>query len=424
MLWLLGLAACVAGRSWEPCACPTEAHGVRAEDAECACLPHAEATEVPVASAEFFVAPEGAGDGSEGSPWGEVDWAVVDAALAEGPVAVRFAAGTWRERLDVLRTDGGEHNLLLDGSYEARSVVPGIHTGFDNVSRDHTVVRGFEVTGSADKGIFFNAGSHVVIENNVVHDNGGSPSIHLNYSNRTGLVSDGFAVRSNHVYAQRGECIYIGGAEGSGEASHRGIVVENNLVHGCYAADGKADGINIKDGLGDVVVRRNVVFDVDWGLELGSGGLYEGNLVFSTRDHGVMLNTGFGGFSGVRLVDTAVVHAGEASLYAAPGEVVLEDIVVQRFTSIAARDAALVLGDDVTIELSEVLLLGERPVKSWGTPTVSVEGCATSSPVDMSLELECAEAAAVVLETSELAGPDGVYFTPDDPWLLEGGAGL
>ena len=423
-MWTLWLVACLASRSWEPCACPTEAHGVSASDGACSCLPHAEAEALPSFGEEFFVAPEGAGDGSLGSPWGEVDWAVVDAALAEGPVAVRFSAGTWDRRLDVLREDVGGHLLLLDGSYEERSVVPGIHTGFDNISRDHIVVRGFEVTGSADKGIFFNAGSHVVVENNVVHSNSGSPSIHLNYSNRTGLISEGFVVRSNHVYAQRGECIYIGGAEGTGEVSHHGIVVENNLVHGCYGADGKADGINIKDGLVDVLVRRNVVFDVDWGLELGSGGLYSGNLVFETRREGVQLNTGFGGFSGLRLVDTVVVRSGEGSFYAAPGDVVLDDIVVERFTSLEPGEAGLMLGDDLTIELSDVVLIGDRPVQSWGAPSVSVTGCGASAPEDVGLGIDCWEVAPVSVEPADLAGADGIYFTADDPWLLDGGAAL
>jgi hypothetical protein len=161
---------------------------------------------------------------------------------------------------------------------ERRAVVPGVHTSYDDIPRHRVTVRRLEITGSRDKGVYWRAGDDVVFEDLVVHDNRGSPSIYLEYVSRSGHASSRFTLRSSHIYSQKGECVYIGGSEGEDLDAHARVVIENNLIHDCRSRfSTENDGINIKDRIGEAVVRRNVVFHTDWGIELASPGLYTDN---------------------------------------------------------------------------------------------------------------------------------------------------
>ena len=138
------------------------------------------------------------------------DWQFIHAGLAEGPVRVVFAMGAYAERLQIERSDTSDNRLILDGGGgNWRVVMPGIHTGYEGVI-SHVTVRGFEVIGSRDKGIEWNADDQILIEDVVVYANTGSPAINLQYSNGSGHASTGFVVRNSHLYNQCGECIYIG----------------------------------------------------------------------------------------------------------------------------------------------------------------------------------------------------------------------
>src|SRR5689334_1970514 len=148
---LLLLSACAASHlDAEACTCDgPPAHGARRCDGgdcgPCACLALAPVPPDPAFATELEVAP---GDA--------LDWPAIDAALRGGSVRVAFAAGAYPERLEVLRTDDGPNRLLLDGGGHA-AVVPGIHTTYEDVARSRVTVRGFEVTGSDDKGIYWRA---------------------------------------------------------------------------------------------------------------------------------------------------------------------------------------------------------------------------------------------------------------------------
>lgn len=426
-MWLVLLAGCgLSGRAWEACECDVAGHGARPDDGVCRCLALTGGEPDPDGAIELFVTPDGTGDGSRENPWGRIDWDVVDALLAAGPVAVRFGEGRYDDRIDVLRTVGGEHRLVLDGAADGRdrrASVPGVHTGFEDVSRDRVTIRGFDVTGSRDKGIYFRAGDDLVIEDNIVHGNRGSPSINVDYTSRSGLPSSSIVIRDNHVYDQVGECVYIGGAEGTGVPSHARVEVVGNLIHDCRGIgfDTKHDALNLKDGLGDVRVERNVLFNADWGLEIGSAGVYRHNLVFGTVREGIMLNDGFAAFSDVRIEDSAVLDAGRYGLRATP-ERGMDDVRIERLTVIGAHDAAVAIAGDASVSLVDVVLIGPTAFFGWGAPEVSVEGCAADGANEGPFDATCTAPPAAAV--GDPAGPDGLFFTEDDPWLVTGGATL
>jgi hypothetical protein len=455
------LAACGPGSTGEPCDC--DGHGVQLCDGEdcgpCMCLALLPASEDPEPSATFHVDPDVEhGDGSAERPWTQLDWDALDDALAEGHVRVLFSAleadgaspETWPERLDLTRGDTSEHRLVLEGHAQynrddgdpswaeapngARARVPGITTGYEDVERSHITVRGFEVTGSRDKGIRFQAGDEVIIEDNLVHDNRGSPSISLGYTSRTGHASSSFTVRNNHVWDQRGECVYIGGAGGEDIDAHQRVVVENNLIHDCWVALGtEHDGINIKDRIGEVLVQRNVVFHTDWGIEASSPGLYAHNLVWGTARNGFHFSDGWGsGLNGLQLRDNVSVDAGQAGLYLNASRNPTEGVLIEGFTAVGAAEAGLELGTEagLTARLAELWLEGNAVgLDAWGGVEAEVESCvAADNELDADRDMAaatCTPGSSRLAPLETMAGPDGVFFTQDDPWLApEGGAQL
>jgi len=461
VFWLSLLLACGPDGAGEPCAC--DGHGVQICQGDtcgpCMCLPLLEPSEEPDPASVFWVDPDvPGGDGSAEDPWAALDWDAVDAALAGGHVRVNFSAleadedqaETWPEPLDLHRGDGGEHRLVLDGSswtntsdsqpawVEApagvRARVPGISTGYDDIPRSRITVRGFEVTGSADKGIYVRAGDEVIIEDNLVHDNAGSPSISLDYVSRTGLPSSSFVVRNNHVWNQRGECIYIGGAEGEDLDAHGYVLVENNLVHDCWKRVGTHhDGINIKDRIGQVQVRRNVIFNTDWGIEAASPGLYAHNLVWSTARNAYHFTDGWGeGLSGLVLEHNVAVWAGHAGLYLSAQQQMTDGVSITGFTAVGSGQAGVELGagPGLEVSLSDPLLVDNAVgLDGWGGVDAWVEGCQSADNGVVALRdlsgSDCTEGASDLGSLDAMAGPDGVFFTADDPWLSErGGAGL
>jgi hypothetical protein len=313
--------------------------------------------------------------------------------------------------------------------------VPGIHTTYDDVARSHVTVRGFEVTGSDDKGIYWRAGDEVVIEDNVIHDNRGSPALSMDYANRSGLPSTSFVVRNNHVFNQRGECIYIGGSEGEDLDAHGHVEVVGNLVHNCWdALDSKHDGINIKDRIAEVEVRRNVVFETDWGIEIASPGTVANNLVFDTKRNGFHLSDAWGlGLSGMALTDNAILRAGERGVRVGADRLGGEDIVFDGMTIQGSEEAALIwAGDEGVASTLDRVVLADNAVgfDGWGTVELEVRRCRVHGNERDDDGSAAGAAAGCVSERPDFgdldapAGPDGAFFTSDDPWLVEGGAEL
>ncbi|MEM6928276.1 MAG: right-handed parallel beta-helix repeat-containing protein [Myxococcota bacterium] len=417
------LASCQS--TLDVCTCPsgTPGHAVLLDDA-CSCLPHLEPTPLP-SDAVVVELPSGE----------EPDWAALDAALVDGDVRVRFDRdGQW-DRLRILRTDTGPHRLVLDGgsASEGRAVVAGMLTPFDEGPRHRVTVRGFEITRSRDKGIHWEAGDGILIEDVVLHDNGGTPALSLQYSNRSGHVSNGFVVRNIHLYDQRGECLYIGGSEGTDAPSHHDVVIENNLIHDCYAdLDTKHDAINVKDRMSQVRVHRNVVLRADWGIEVASSGEYTSNLVFDTNREGFQVADAFSPIGDMRFADNVVVGAGHDGFHFSIVQARATGMTMQRNTVIGAKQAGVLVGsgEGIALDIEDIVVVDSSVgFDGWGEGAdLTVADCLTSANdadfdrVFDDVATSCG--AATVPDLTAPAGPDGLFLTDDDPWLVDGGARL
>lgn len=419
---LLLLAACRP--SLDPCVCPAEnpGHAVVYEGS-CACLPFVQPQFNEPGGAEVF-------DLAEGD---ELDWAAVNDALADNHVVVRFTPGGRYPRFTVRRTDDGPYRLHLDGGGEeaGRAVVAGILTPYDSDPTHRVTVRGFEVTGSRDKGIYWESGDDVVIEDVEVHDNRGSPAVHLQYSSRSGYPSTNFTVRNSHIYDQHGECLYIGGSEGEDADSHVRLRIENNLVHDCRTPwSTQDDAINVKDRLVDVVVRRNVVLRSDWGIEVASSGLYSENLVLDTRREGFQVSDYFSPIGSMTFLDNAVIRPGHDGFHLETSRAEAPDIRFARNSVFSAGEAGLLLATDAGAEVEiEDFAVVDSPAAfdGWGEAQITLWSCATEgNDADFARLFEglgpCNPTTAPDL--SQPAGDDGLFFTEDDPWRIAGGATL
>jgi hypothetical protein len=429
----------------EPCAC-ADGHGVTLCDGRdctpCQCLDFALPTEDPEPAITRFVDADAiGGDGSESDPWAVPDWSTLDADVATGHVLVIFdAADTWPESLAIGRTDTGPNRIVLDGHRSrrasgvwidaegARAIVPGISTGFENVVRSRITVRGFDVTGSEDKGIYWRSGDDILIEDNLVHANRGSPAISLDYTSRSGHRSTSFVVRNNHVWDQAGECIYIGGAEGMDIDAHEVVVIENNLVHDCrHALSSQDDGINIKDRIGSVTVARNVVFDTKWGIEIASPAIVRGNLVFETRSNGIHVTDEWGlGSSGLILDNNVILDADDAGIYLNAANNAWSNVTLSQLTVVGAGEAAIEVGAAAGIDgtIDDVVLTDSSiGLDAWSPTGFELGQCAVHG-VDLAGDREFAALAEVCVDVDPgfgdldaPAGPDGRFFTDDDAWV-------
>lgn len=403
----------------------------------------------------FYVDPDvgPGGDGSATAPWLELDWEVVDNALATGDVLVVYSAlemdGTspeaWPGPLTIGRTEPGPHRVLLDGlslyntddaapvwlsnPTRARAIVRGVSTGYDNIARSRVTVRGFEVTGSKDKGVYWRAGDEVVLEDLIVHDNKGSPSVNLEYSNRSGLPSRSFVLRNSHVYNQIGEGVYIGGVEGEDQDSHEYVEISNNLIHHIwnYGHSTKYDGINIKDRILSVKIHRNVVFTVHWGIEVASPGVISQNLVFDSQSNGLHLNDYWGqGLSGLSLKDVTVLRAGENGIRLSADLKSALGVTMAGTTVLESTQAGLLLAASQGIEagLDGLVLANNRVgMDGWGDVALEVGDCLidgnliNDAGAVKGVTKVCESGPLVFGDLSNPAGPDGIFFTTDDPTI-------
>jgi hypothetical protein len=446
---LLALLLSACGAPSEPCPC-ADGHGVILCDGgdctPCQCLALAPPTEDPEPSVTRFVdADASCGDGSKAAPWAVPNWSTLDRDVASGDVLVVFDAGdTWPEGIEIGRTDTGPNRIVLDGhrsrrttegwvdAQGARAVVPGIQTDYENVVRSRITVRGFDVTDSRDKGIYWRAGDDIVIEDNLVHANRGTPAVSLDYTSRSGHRSTSFVVRNNHIWDQVGECIYIGGAEGENIDAHEVIVIENNLVHDCtHPLSSKHDGINIKDRIGSVTVARNVVFETHWGLEIASPGYVFGNLVFATHSNGIHVTDQWGrGLSGLILEDDVILDPGDAGIYLNASRHAWSDVLLSRLTVVGAGEAAIEAGGEAGIDgvIEDVVLADSKVgLDAWSPMDFELGQCTVYGnevPGDRDFALlaeGCVHADPRFGDFGSPAGPDGWFFTEDDPWVSASG---
>jgi hypothetical protein len=196
---------------------------------------------------------------------------------ADNPVVIRAAVGA-----DVVltRPDASQNVVNMEGA-------------------QHLIFRGIEVTGgSAGLRILEKDGydaRYITIEDCHIHHTGGN----LITANHSGNTYEGLVFRFNEVNNGNGhgEGFYLGGNDSSARFHHG--VIEGNYIHDLVDTGNgyfQGDGIEIKDGSHDNLVRHNVIENTNYpgilvygkGTTLGAGpNIVEQNVLVNIDNHAI-----------------------------------------------------------------------------------------------------------------------------------------
>ena len=157
-------------------------------------------------------------------------------------------------------------------------------------SVEHLELRGLEVSGGSH-GIRMRNASFVTIRDCDIHDTA-DVALSANYSDS---AYQGLHIVGNHIHdtGGTGEGMYLGCNSNACQVFDS--VIENNWIHHTNASDvTQGDGIEIKEGSYNNIVRHNVIHDTNYPCILtystvGNGGpnVIEGNLMWGCGDHAI-----------------------------------------------------------------------------------------------------------------------------------------
>jgi hypothetical protein len=265
----------------------------------------------------FYVDPTyigGSNDGSAGHPWTSLtgtasspQWMAINSALATNNVIVYFSARTAADdvaevvhtSVDLWRTDTSTHRLTLDGMslYNTNDAAPvwmpqngtsrfhiditsgslsiGVQSNNSSYPMHYTTIRGFELSGASGRALV--AGNATVFEYNFVHDvsvTGATVQFQAavrDYPDCRALFGNlhDITFRKNVIQRGQGESIYVAGtytrqSDGgclSWGNTHSDILIESNQISDAGSNGGEHDGIDLKAGLTNVTIRRNLIAD-------------------------------------------------------------------------------------------------------------------------------------------------------------------
>ncbi|MDW8362782.1 MAG: right-handed parallel beta-helix repeat-containing protein [Myxococcales bacterium] len=198
--------------------------------------------------------------------------------------------------------DSGRFHLVLRGTADRPIVIraadgarPHFHRPAENqniwdLDVEHVVLRGIEFSGGS-AGLRFEHARHVTIERCEIHDTG-DVALRMNDGGR---AYEHVRILRNEIHHTRGtgEGMYLG-------CNHNGCrfaygLIEGNWVHHTNGPDvEQGDGIEIKEGSHDNVVRDNVIHDTRYPCILtystvGNGGpnVIERNVMWNCGDHAI-----------------------------------------------------------------------------------------------------------------------------------------
>jgi MYXO-CTERM domain-containing protein len=268
---------------------------------------------------------------------------------AEQPIVVRAADG---ERPHFHRADASENIWDLDRA-------------------EHVTLRGIELSGGS-AGLRITAADHLTVEDCEIHDTG---DVALR-ANDSGTVYESLRILRNHIHHTNntGEGMYLGCNDNACQVARS--LIEGNYVHDTNQASvDQGDGIELKEGSFDNVIRDNVIHDTNYPCILtysavGNGGpnIIERNVMWGCGDHGIqsaadavirnnlILSAGSDGIAmqphqagapdGLVVVHNTIVKATNAaiSLRGAVGSV----IVANNAAYAESGDAVLVNGGDLS----------------------------------------------------------------------------
>lgn len=186
---------------------------------------------------------------------------------AQAPITIRAKAG---QRPVIQQTNAGQNIIEISGS-------------------SHAVFAGIGFTGGSH-GIRLMGSSFVTIQDCEIWETGD-----VALSANSGGTYDGLRILRNHIHHTNGtgEGMYLGCNSDACRVANS--LIEGNYIHHTNRASvEQGDGIELKEGSYNNIVRNNVVHDTNYpGIitygTVGNGGpnVIEGNVVWNTNDYAI-----------------------------------------------------------------------------------------------------------------------------------------
>lgn len=275
---------------------------------------------------EYYLDPDVTGglqDGSESDPWDQLDsgaWSTINTTLASDSVTVYASARqagsdtneTWTTNVTMDRTDTSSNVFTFNGcakwndndstpnwddyvgssKFHVTSSQPFFMNNNNSpfTTRNWIVIDCVEAEGST-KGIDISNCDNCTLQNSEIYQPPGAtngPALHIDNgaaNNFETLWSDNLTVKDNVFHDSFGECAYLNGFKTNTPGGQTGdnALIEGNEFYNCGTRSPQGDGLDIKDGWTDLVVRGNHIHDVDVvGIITDSGGLFEDNFIDGT----------------------------------------------------------------------------------------------------------------------------------------------
>jgi hypothetical protein len=161
---------------------------------------------------------------------------------------------------------------------------------WDIDNAEYATIRGLEFSGGS-AGLRVSGARFFTVENCHLHDVG---DVALRF-NDGGVMYEGVQLVGNHIHHTNdtGEGMYLGCNE-DGCQFFDGLIANNYIHHTNQASVAQGDGIEIKEGSYNNVIRDNVIHDTNYPCILtysvvGNGGpnIIERNVMWNCGDHGI-----------------------------------------------------------------------------------------------------------------------------------------
>lgn len=190
------------------------------------------------------------------------------AGTEQQPIVIRAKAG---ERPHLMRPNANENLIDIDQA-------------------DYVTIRGLEFSGGS-AGLRISRARFLTIEGCEIHDTG---DVALR-ANDSGVTYESLRILNNHIHDTHdtGEGMYLGCNNDGCRVANS--LISGNWVHHTNGADVvQGDGIELKEGSYNNVIRDNVIHDTNYPCILtysttGNGGpnIIERNVMWSCGDHGI-----------------------------------------------------------------------------------------------------------------------------------------
>jgi len=149
----------------------------------------------------------------------------------------------------------------------------------------YLTIKGLEVIGNGGDGIkLSNVPTNITIEDLVIHD----IDVGINFSsNMSGIVIRKNDIYNTGIFGGTGEGMYVGCNNNACAVSE--TIIENNLIHDSLPSTSQGDGIEVKPGSYNVIVRNNVIHDMSYPciMVYGNGparNIVEGNVLWNCNE--------------------------------------------------------------------------------------------------------------------------------------------